>query len=361
MTDPMAFLLGMVLVWAYVERRPIALWIVTALGAITWPALVYAGAAALMFPRPEEPVEDAHDPRRWVAIAVGAAAAAIAAAWMIEELVRPFFETEGLLASTHRDLWPASVAVIAVTSGLAAFGVARAPRAFAIVPYLRRIGPRRLAIGAIATAALFALRAAWIARAGNGEPGISLASTQHVYAAYAMRGPGWSLVHHVVYFGPLVVLAILTWPGVAARACVAGPSGPLLLAMVVVTAVTPESRHLTHLVPFVLVLVISSTNARWTRGRLAIFAILAFAWSKVWWHIGYDVPHEATSWPDLRYTMHLGPWASDATFLAHLAAAIVTAAILAISWRRATEAGADVSKVAGSGSPRASSVVPGDS
>jgi hypothetical protein len=91
---------------------------------------------------------------------------------------------------------------------------------------------------------------------------------------------------------------------------------------------------MSHLFPFVVVVAIEATAARWTPRRGLVFAGLAAVWSKLWWKIGYDQPHDAWSWPDQRFTMHHGPWASDQAFLAHLAAAVVSAAVPVIVLRR---------------------------
>jgi hypothetical protein len=76
----------------------------------------------------------------------------------------------------------------------------------------------------------------------------------------------------------------------------------------------------------------------WTRARVAVLAVVAIAWSKLWLVIGYDTPHDAFAWPDLRYTMNQGPWASMDTFVAHAIAAVVTGAVLALVIRQPADA-----------------------
>jgi hypothetical protein len=140
-------------------------------------------------------------------------------------------------------------------------------------------------------------------------------------------------VHHVVYFGPIVLVAIGAWPQVAVVVARWGPAAVATAAMLVVLSLATESRVMSHLFPFVVVVAIEATAERWTPRRALVFGGLAAVWSKLWWKIGYDQPHDAWSWPDQRFTMQHGPWAGDPAFLAHLAVAVVSAAVLAVVLR----------------------------
>jgi ABC-type Na+ efflux pump permease subunit len=101
------------------------------------------------------------------------------------------------------------------------------------------------------------------------------------------------------------------------------------LGLFVLNATTTESRTLNHLIPFVIVLVIHSTD--WTRGRVLAFAAVALAWSKVWVLIGYT--DRASSFG---YMMQQGPWSSNSAYLVQSAAVVVTAGLLIAAWRSST-------------------------
>ncbi|MEO7730576.1 MAG: hypothetical protein ABIY55_06350, partial [Kofleriaceae bacterium] len=173
----------------------------------------------------------------------------------------------------------------------------------------------------------------WVGRVGTQGPGITFDEFKAMWAECAVRAPLWGAVHHVVYYGPIVIVAIAAWPRVATVVAGWGPAAVAITGMLALLSIATESRVMSHLFPFLVVVTIEATADRWTRRRALVFAGLALVWSKLWWRIGYDQPHDAWSWPDQRFTMHQGPWASDATFLAHLAAAVVTAAILILVLR----------------------------
>jgi hypothetical protein len=61
------------------------------------------------------------------------------------------------------------------------------------------------------------------------------------------------------------------------------------------------------------------------------FAALALAWSKVWFHLGYDTVLDWHSFPNQRYFMNTGPYSADGPYAIHLVAAALTVAL--VSWR----------------------------
>ena len=327
LTDPSAFLLGMATAWAFVERRPIAQWAVAGAAMFTWPVLAPAGLAMLALPRARG-LPEARAPRL-LAPAVAAAATALIAAWLVEEIVNPYYGTEQWLDRSIHALWPLTIACAAALAGAAALFVARAPHTWSVVPYLRALTIRRTALAIVAAGALVAARMWWIDRVRTDMIGIDLRAIQHVIAGLALRAPLAHVVFHVVYFGPVVLLAIAYWPRVARTAASWGPGAVIALGLFVLNATTTESRTLNHLMPLVIVLVFDSTE--WSRGRALVFAALALAWSKLWLPIGYtDAQHS------FRYMMQQGPWAANSAYLWQLVAAAVTAAVLTLAWRSST-------------------------
>jgi len=324
LTDSFAFLLGMTLVWAFVERRTIVTWVVAAATMFTWPVLAPAAIAMLVLPRAET-LPETRVPR-WVAPLIAAATCALVVAWLVEEILHPYEGTQQWLDRSNRELWPVTIACAAATAGAAALFVARAPQTFSVLPYVRALSLRRSVLAIVASAAIVVARDWWVGHVSNGMIGIDLRAIQHIIAGYALRGPFCNVVFHVVYFGPIVLVAIMSWPRVARTCASWGPAAVIALGLFVLNAVTTESRTLNHLVPFVIVLVVHSTD--WTRGRALAFAALALAWSKVWVVIDYtDRDHS------FAYMAQQGPWSSDSAYVIQAIAVVVTAGLLIAAWR----------------------------
>jgi hypothetical protein len=265
---------------------------------------------------------------------VGLATAALVAYWFALVFVQRAADVERWIEHSHRSLWVVTIPLVVATTAVAAYVVGRHARAGQIPRYLRDIGWRRLVLGTAICAGVVALRMLWVSSVAS-EPGMSPLDMPRFYAALALRAPGWNLVHHVVYFGPIFLVVLAAWPRIARIAGATGPAAILALGFVVLLAITPESRHLIHVFPPLVVLAVTATQSWWNARMAVVFALVSLAWSKTWWVFGYDRAIDSFAWPDLRYMMHHGIYASDATFAAHLGAAFLTALILRVTWRTA--------------------------
>jgi len=282
------------------------------------------------------------------ALAIAVAAGGGAVAWLVRYWRQPYPTMGKYVALAHGDLVPVAIACAALVCGAAVHAIARQPRAWAVIPYLRSLPPRRTAVAAAVAIAIAAARELWVRELGTAGPGITLDEFAGMAAAFHLRAPLWNLVHHVVWFGPVVVLAIVAWPRVAERIAAHGAVPIAAVGLAIALSIDTESRVLTGLWPFVIVAVVDAVA--WTWRSAAVVAGLGLAWSKLWWRLGYDRAIDAFDWPNLRYTMHDGPRASDATFLAHGAAAAITGVVLALALRPRRSPGPDDP---GAGSPPA--------
>jgi hypothetical protein len=334
MTDPTAYALGMAMVWAYLARRPVAQWAIAFASAFTWPALLPFGFAALVLPRPIEPLPATTG--RWhrgVALGIAVAAAAFVTYWFVSVLANPI-AIDRWLSRAHHHLYPVAIACIVIPTSVAAYVLARQDQTWSVWPYLRGIGWRRIAVAIVAALAILGVRMLWHARVGTQGRGFGWRELRLYYVASSVLAPLWNVVHQVTYFGPIVLLAIGAWSRVASTAARWGPAAVLGLATLVLSSVSSDARHLLQIMPFVTVVTITATASWWTPRRALAFAGIYLVWSKLWLTIGYTAIHNSLTWPDQRFFMHHGPWATDATFLAHLAGVVVTAIVLWLVLRR---------------------------
>ncbi len=338
LTDPTAFLLGMAMVWGYLTRRPWMVWITALLGVVTWPALPPLAIGLLLLPRGEPPLAAAPASRRERVVAVMlsglAALGFLAIAWRYLAHPVPGVGDEKFAHWVRRDLL--SVTLIALfamlTAGWACLLVAL-PLA-SLRAYLRQQSWRRSAVVMASVVVLLIARAAWLSRIGTRGEGPSGAQFLCEHTLSAIRGPLWGPVHHVVYFGPIVAVAIVCWRRLAAAAAAWGPGAVLGLGLTLAFAAGSNSRQWNHLLPLLVAATIAATHELWTARRAIVFAAIALPWSKLWFRIGYDQHHDWQKFPDQRYFMNHGPYADDWMYLVHLAAAAATVIALAVVLRR---------------------------
>jgi hypothetical protein len=359
LTDTPAFLLGMVVTWAYLLRHPIALWTCGLVGALTWPALTPVTAALLLLPRLGEPLPAPAVRWTWwlrggsAALAIAATAAFIAMgvhylAHPVQELGIPKFATW-----VRRDWLPVTLPLLAVLLASSWYAVVHQPALWNLVPFVRRQQWLRVALALAGIAAIVVVSRLWVATVGTKGPGPTGAQFLCLQTLEAFRGPLWGLVHHVVYAGPIVVVAALRWPHVCRVAASWGHGAALSLVMLVAFAAASETRQWIHLLPLLVAATVAATDDVWTSRRALAFAAFALLWSKLWLHIGYDKPGDWRVFPTQRYFMNLGPWASDTSWAIHLAVAVVTAGVLWLVLRRPRhEPSASETRTSSSPAPR---------
>lgn len=331
LVDSTAFALGMLMVWGFLARRGWAIFVAGALGAITWPPLPPIACVLLLLPRPREPVEAVA--ARWPRALAGAIAMAITA-WLLL-LARdyrahplPGVGDDKLVTWIRDDLLAVTVALVALQLVLGWYVLVRDGRLWNVAGYVRQQRARNAVLAVVAIAALYAARAWWLAKAGTAPGGPTREQFLGEYGLEILRGPLWGLVHHAVYFGPIVLVALLAWPRACAVAVEWGPGAVIGTAMIVGFSAASESRQWIHLFPLLVALALGATADRWTPRRAVAFAVVALAWSKLWLKIGFDHIAGWHQQPDESYFMQIGPYASDSSYLAHLVAAVVTAAAI---------------------------------
>ena len=342
LTDPTAFALGMLLIWGYATERRWAVWLAGLVGTLTWPALPPVAMVLIVLPRTAlprtalPPLEPPPSPgRRRLATALAAVVAAIGTALFLliarHYLLHPVpgVGDDKFAAWVRRDLLVLTVAGLVAMLGAGWFVLLRDPRLWDAWRLLRRPA-RHWGWTAVAIATLAAVRLAWVGAIGTRGEGPSGAQFLCEHTLSAIRGPLWGPVHHVVYFGPIIALAGLAWPRLARAANDLGPGAVIALALTLGFAAGSNSRQWNHLLPLAVALTIAATEPLWTPRRAMAFTALALAWSRLWMAIGYDRHITWWEFPNQRYFMTQGPYASDAMYLVHLAAAVATTVALAL-------------------------------
>ena len=83
------------------------------------------------------------------------------------------------------------------------------------------------------------------------------------------------LVGDAIYYGPLIVLAVLLWRPLCRHAAEAGLGTLAYLALGFAISISSESRHLLHVVPFVVAFVALTLDRRglsWAQAALVVVA-----------------------------------------------------------------------------------------
>lgn len=323
--DVTALTLGLGLLYAYLRRRPGAVFATSLAAAFTWPLGGILGVALLLFSRGESTSNEAEERS-----ALPAAASSALVLLLASVLVALYY---GRHRRAPVDGSAPIVEPVFYLSALVFLGLAF----LAMRELLRGIGPRTV-LGALrrvrwwqAGLALFVLVVpALFARhfANPADPPFATRTYLGILALSAVSRPAIALVAHTVYFGPVVLLVIRYWPAVCRAARRLGLGIVVGVALTVLTSMGSESRQSIMGWAVVSVLIaVAAEQLRWTWASLAVLVGGAAVLTKPWLRLNgrggdggrlagqlqpYAVEYQ-------HYFMQHGPWMSNANYLWQLA------------------------------------------
>lgn len=152
--------------------------------------------------------------------------------------------------------------------------------------------------------------------------------------------PAVFIVAHVVFIGPAFLL-ILLFPVRFRKTAAALPLPLFWTAMcALMLAVNSESRTLMAGLPFIFyVLITALRDLPIHRFQMVMVIVLSLALSKVWFPINAgEMTGDFLEFPMQRYFMHLGPWMNTTAYALQLAATVVSAGLLWLSFRERDQA-----------------------
>lgn len=332
LTDIPAFTIGMGMLFCYLTGTELGLYVLTALGAFTWPTLLMQGTILLLFPRDHrDQVADFESDRlpgalNWRNLLLAGYATfcfTLAVFWALEHSHLPicgFIEPAPQVV--HLSLLVAGTYLFFVFYRL--IDVDRLLKAFVDLPmhHWRRL------IGVV----LFLVAIRYLYDSWAPFPGHSYGKLYILRLMIkAVYKPGVFLLGHAVYFGPILILGVLLWPQVSREIRRYGVGISLSALFALILGLDGESRHLMHafplLAPFV-VAVVSRLN--WGRRGDILFVVFSLLASKFWYQINSpDILSGSTSlleFPLQAYALNYGVFMNNQTYL--LQAAIS----LAVTW-----------------------------
>jgi hypothetical protein len=307
LTDIPAYAEGMLMLYYYLKRRPLPLAVVSFIGAFTWPTALYVGVVLLLLPR-----------ERWGAVRPPAPAPlglnlilAGAAAVIVYLRLQWLHHRGGILGGQEQ---PCPAAFTNLSIGLCAAYI------FAALAYLwndRRGYRLSYYLGCLKThsfwlgiAVLMAVRLTMQQLGPRPTP-----YTPDLVLNYMLwsgvLAPGNFLVAHVIFYGPVVLFAVLLWKPFCALVQRYGAGLAVIVAFTVLMGIGSESRRIFNLVPLLVPFVVKVIDAyAWPRGRYVFVALVSLLGSKLWLTINPDMAGNLLQ-------MNVGPWMTPTWYAIH--------------------------------------------
>lgn len=339
LTDAQGFFLGAVALALYLERRAVALAVLTIAGAFMWPSFMMVGTVLLAFPRP--PAEGDAPPADERSLAGDAAAAAIAAviAWGASTTVEAHTQLRYHLMPPARSLFGLSCILVAL---LTFFALRPLLRPAVVVAALRGWDARSTLSRGLAIVTLVAVRqiGRWLVSRPPVSPVMQPQAEdfetflkQTLFTS--VQRPLVYVVAHAAFFGLGALVVVVGWRRIALEARRFGPGLVAILGMTVFFGLNSQSRFMLPLAPMVLPLgVFAFGDGRLSLRRYALLLALALFASQFWYVI---VQHPQL---DLETVVaHTGPWMpNDALVVQGLASAAIAAWLLRVTRGEAGDA-----------------------
>lgn len=329
LTDTTALVAGMFLLEGYLAGRAWVVWLVGLGGAFTWPLLLPMALVLLVFPRRTATTATAAAtrPKLPACLAVGTAVA-LAALWRVF-VVGQTIDGAGALWYSWTPAAAALVAAYLTASAWWLLDLNELARPRRVLGQARWQG---------AAAALGLMVAVMLLRAvvfvPNGAPEFTAKHFLCETLVKSVAKPGIFLVAHIVYFGPIVLAALLFWPEVCGRIRRQGPGMVVLAGTATVLSIGSESRQFVNFLPLVAAFTVQTLDERprprWHDG---VFLAAALVLSKCWLPLNHGpTTGNLEQFPDQFYFMNHGPWMSDGMYLVQ---GVVVAALAAVLvWMR---------------------------
>ena len=144
---------------------------------------------------------------------------------------------------------------------------------------------------------------------------------------WSISKPGAFLLAQIIYYGPLMIVAVFLWKPMSRQIREYGLGLTLMFFAGALLALDSESRHLVAFVPAIFTFVVKTTEPfKWSSRQIRFLAIVSVLFSKCWFTMNVGpLTGNLFHWPDQRYLMNIGPYMTDTTYLIQGAITIVVA------------------------------------
>ena len=329
-TDVWAQAISSLALLCYLKRFPIGIAVATAVGSFAWPAMLPLALPLLLFPRPRVRADHRGMPAHLHTAAAGLIALAGMSAAVHLIYRREFY---GGVADEILHPWlPASIALM----GGYLFAATRPLLDDAALLNWRTYCNHRTALGLLLVAASIAAvnllyRPLAPLFPSPYPPATPLDFAKRVIVA-AVAKPLVFALAHAVWFGPVIVVAVLLWKSVVRTAREYGLGLVGALGFGVVLGLNSESRGALTFLPIVALLAAKLAEDRIrSNSRLAILFGLGVFLSHAWFPLNrapWPAEDLLAEFPIQFMFMHVGPYMTTQTYLIQGGIVVAVAAVV---------------------------------
>lgn len=334
LTDFCAYALGLWLFYCYLERHRWGMVAVTIALTFTWPSGIYMCTLLLLFPRPEnslvqQPLKlPPYKLHYWLALLP-----TIAGGIYMQTMLGG--ENDYLRRGVPLErVGYLSLAIATLYLFLGLSELLRNAQFYRWSTWSKSLTRWQFWAKLAGLAFLYELPGL-LATAG-GNP-MTLGNILHLVVRMSILQPGIFWVAHVVYYGPVIILALFFWRPICHHLQQQGLGLTAWVALMFVLSLDSESRHLTNFYPVLItfiVLVTESLRRHWQPWHYWALGILGVLTSKVWLTLSDGVFSPHREFPGQFYYMNHGQWMSNFMYAIQMPIVLVLMYVVYDLWLR---------------------------
>lgn len=319
-TDITAFVFGVICYYYYLKRNIGLLFLFSFLGAFVYPSMIYAGTVLVAFCT----YSLMNDVKRFKFSKLFKKAdyifIGVYAAGIFLVLKNGYVSKYGS-QQLNPYLMHVSIPVIL-------FFLYRTLKGMSIYENVKEIYIIRL-LKSFASGLIYFFSVFFIVKILSNGSGGGLSINEFIEAIVygSIVNPLVSLVCHISYYGPLVLLIIVFWKRISEEIKKEGLGTFIFILMYIILSLGRESRQFINAWPVFVFITCKYLNKIELSWRfVGLFGLVSLIYSKVWFTVNVDgisTSNSLLEFPAQRFFMMNGAWMSTQTYLVHLLVTII--------------------------------------
>lgn len=332
LTDQTAIILGIFLLFFYLKKKPLAVFITGLIGSFTWPYFYIGALFFLAFPRTRTAIAEKAAPDRYVKpLALIISLSILILTFYYHYFMKNFLRPD--LIQTIEPLVPISFLSIGLLVYFAIFFLLGQKDLSSYKEDIQHINLKWLLIGSVC----YLLIKTIASNIGDNLGTTSSTAAYGLLFQISLVRPLNSIVSLFVYFGPIVILIVFFWKKIVR--VVGGLGTGMILYFLFYTIqfiIIAESRQVVSAFPIFLALAVKALDTiDWNYPKLAIFTVMSLLISRYWLPInGQKFFGPLTEFPYQMYFMNFGPWMSNSMFLIFLGSMVAFSIVFFALFKR---------------------------
>ncbi|OQW91738.1 MAG: hypothetical protein BWK78_03695 [Thiotrichaceae bacterium IS1] len=309
LTDTTAFALGILMLLAYLKNWVIPLMVLTLVGTFTWPTLIYCGILLLAFPRTTACQSRANHPDSSILVKFSKELSTILAFLVAGMVAGEAVYLHYILKSRHGGA-PVILSVVNLSiCGLAAylFLISRPWFENFLKRWVTWLTFRTLSRVILSVLFFILLKILIVELTRNNSlTGLDLSNWVRVAITVSIVKPLVFLLAHIVFFGPIILMAIFLWKQLCTLLFKYGLGVSFVILVGILMSITSESRQLLNFFPIVAIFTAKLLDDLPLKPNFYVwFLAISFLSSKVWVNMNIGIDNIEL---DMKTTAFELPW-----------------------------------------------------